>query len=79
MNEKELKDVCASCSTSPYPSRGSIRRGSPKGFGQRDRVLRSAQEVREILEEAPESVLWRLRSIVGKRMRRYELPEETGA
>jgi hypothetical protein len=42
-------------------------------------VLRSSQEVREILEEAPESVLWRLRSIVGKRMRRYELPEETGA
>jgi hypothetical protein len=50
-----------------------------EGFGQRDRVLRSSQEVREILEEAPKSVPWRLRSIVGKRMRRYELPEETGA
>jgi hypothetical protein len=78
VNEKELKDVCASCSTSPSVE-GIDPERITEGFGQRDRVLRSSQEVREILEEAPKSVPWRLRSIVGKRMRRYELPEETGA
>jgi hypothetical protein len=52
---------------------------SLEGFGQRDGVLRSAQEVRALLDEAPKSLRWRLRSIVGERMRWYELPEETGA
>jgi hypothetical protein len=52
---------------------------SLEGFEHRDRVLRSAQEVGALLDEAPKSVRWRLRSIVGERMRWYELPEETGA
>lgn len=50
-----------------------------EGFEQRDRVLRSAQEVGALIDRAPKSLRWRLRSIVGERMRWYELPEETGA
>jgi hypothetical protein len=52
---------------------------SLEGLERRDSVLRSAQEVRALLDEAPKSLRWRLRSIVGERMRWYELPEETGA
>lgn len=49
------------------------------GFDQRDRVLRSAQELLKHIDEAPKSLRWRVRSIVGERMRWHELPEETGA
>ncbi len=49
------------------------------GFEERDRVLWSAQEVRGLIDRAPKSLRWRLRSIVGERMLWYELPEETGA
>jgi hypothetical protein len=49
------------------------------GFQGRDRMLRSAQELRDVIEGAPKSLRWRLRSLVGERVRWYELPEETGA
>lgn len=49
------------------------------GFGGRDRVLRSARELGERIDEAPKSLRWRMRAIVGERMRWHELPEETGA
>jgi hypothetical protein len=48
------------------------------GFDARERVLRSAQEVRARIDAAPKSVRWKLRAIVGERVRWYELPEETG-
>lgn len=51
---------------------------SLEGFPHTERVLRSAQEVGALLDGAPKSLRWRLRSIVGERMRWYELPEETG-
>jgi hypothetical protein len=50
-----------------------------EGFDGRDRVLRSAQELHDRIDGAPKSVRWKLRSIVGERVRWYELPEETGA
>lgn len=49
------------------------------GFRQRERVLRSVQELGEHADRAPKGLRWRLRSIVGERVRWYELPEETGA
>ena len=50
-----------------------------EGFSGRDRVVRSAQELRRLIDEAPKSARWKLRSIVGERVRWYELPEETGS
>jgi hypothetical protein len=49
------------------------------GFEGRDRVVRSAQHLRRLIDEAPKSARWKLRSIVGERVRWYELPEETGS
>jgi hypothetical protein len=50
-----------------------------EGFEQKDGVLRSAQELGELIDKAPKSLRWRVRSIVGERMRWHEVPEETGA
>lgn len=50
-----------------------------QSFEQKDGVLRSAQELSELIDKAPKSLRWRVRSIVGERMRWHELPEETGA
>ncbi|MGH2675344.1 MAG: hypothetical protein ACRDKA_14260 [Actinomycetota bacterium] len=52
---------------------------SLQGFEQKDGVLRSAHELSEHIDKAPKSLRWRVRSIVGERMRWHELPEETGA
>lgn len=49
------------------------------GFEGKEGALRSAQELRSHIDRAPKSLRWRLRSIVGERVRWYELPEETGA
>jgi hypothetical protein len=48
------------------------------GFEGREAVGRSVQELRRHIDEAPKSVRWKLRSILGDRVRWYELPEETG-
>ncbi|HEX2031100.1 MAG TPA: hypothetical protein VHL78_06845 [Actinomycetota bacterium] len=49
-----------------------------EGFAARDRVLQSGQELRDRTDAAPKGVRWRVRAIVGERVRWYELPEETG-
>jgi hypothetical protein len=49
------------------------------GFEGRERVRRGVQELRRHIDDAPKSVRWKLRSILGERVRWYELPEETGA
>jgi hypothetical protein len=47
-------------------------------FEGKDRVLHAVRSLAEILDEAPKSMRWRLRAIVGERVRWYELPEEIG-
>jgi hypothetical protein len=49
------------------------------GFARRDDVARAARGLRAAIDAAPKSVRWRMRSIIGERVRWYELPEETGA
>jgi hypothetical protein len=49
------------------------------GFEGKDEVLRSVRALRSRVDEAPKSLRWRARSIIGERVRWYELPEETGA
>jgi hypothetical protein len=49
-----------------------------EGFAGKERVLRGVQELRRQIDEAPKTVRWKLRSILGERVRWYELPEETG-
>lgn len=50
-----------------------------EGFEGKDRVRRSVQELARYIDDAPKGVRWKLRSILGERVRWYELPEETGA
>jgi len=50
-----------------------------EGFGRRDDVVRVTRELRAMIDAAPKSVRWRMRSMIGERVRWYELPEETGA
>jgi Uncharacterised nucleotidyltransferase len=50
-----------------------------EAFGGKGRVRRGVQELRRHIDEAPKTVRWKLRSILGERVRWYELPEETGA
>jgi hypothetical protein len=50
-----------------------------EGFPGKERVRRAVQELRRHIDEAPKSMRWKLRSILGERVRWYELPEETGA
>jgi hypothetical protein len=50
-----------------------------EGFERKKRVRRSVQELRRRIDDSPKSVRWKLRSILGERVRWYELPEETGA
>ena len=52
---------------------------SLEAFAGKDAVLRAAMELRAAIDAAPKSVRWRMRSIIGERVRWYELPEETGA
>lgn len=49
------------------------------GFARKDGALRAASDLRAAIDSAPKSVRWRMRSIIGERVRWYELPEETGA
>jgi hypothetical protein len=49
------------------------------GFAGKDDVLRATTDLRASIDAAPKSVRWRMRSIIGERVRWYELPEETGA
>jgi hypothetical protein len=52
--------------------------GGLDGFEGKDRVLHGVRSLRESLDAAPKSIRWRLRAIVGERVRWYELPEEIG-
>lgn len=52
--------------------------GRLDGFEKRDEVLGAARQLQTDIDDAPKSARWRLRSIVGERVRWYELPEETG-
>jgi hypothetical protein len=42
----------------------------------RDLVVNRLEKVQEALEKAPKTLKWKLRSIVGERVRWYELPED---
>jgi hypothetical protein len=47
-------------------------------FDRKDRVRQAVQELGRHIDDAPKTVRWKLRSILGERVRWYELPEETG-
>jgi hypothetical protein len=48
------------------------------GLARKKHVLQAVRSLSELLDAAPKSLRWRLRSIVGERVRWYELPEEIG-
>lgn len=53
--------------------------GRLDGFDGVGRIAPRAAELRDAVDRAPKSLRWRLRSILGDRVRWYELPEEIGA
>jgi hypothetical protein len=48
------------------------------GFERASTVLQAVQTLRRRVDDAPKGARWRLRAIVGERVRWYELPEEIG-
>jgi hypothetical protein len=44
--------------------------------GLRDRLVRQVAALRSVADSAPRSLRWRVRSLVGRRMAWYDLPEE---
>jgi hypothetical protein len=62
-------------------SRGSLARaaqevGGIADPGERDRVVRAIEDMNRLLLDCPKTAKWKLRSIVGDRVRWYDLPEE---
>lgn len=61
--------------------RGSLARVAQDVGGitdpeERDRVVRAIEDVNRLLQNCPKTAKWKVRSIVGDRVRWYDLPEE---
>lgn len=46
------------------------------GFGAVETVVQRAQALKEVVDQTPKSLKWRMRAKIGERVRWYELPEE---